>query len=285
MNNVANLSGVVTVNALADAGHPEAANKLMFLQWLRTTAPATYNASIKMALTANGLATPGTLSGLPPYTQHAQYARTPFSKRYDTGLGDANQDELHELYRARPFSKRYDTGLGGLADYSSYTMPSSYTNDQIAASGASSVDLSQINSSVPAINPDGTVSSTTPALTSTGTSAPNTSTTSVSSLASVFSTLTSVAGAVAKIVNPGSSNIVALNAQRAAKGLPPLNADGSVMTPAQLAAAGYTSSQISAMEAALAASGSTTMTILGLPWYLWALAAGGLAVVLAKMKR
>jgi len=279
MQSVANLSGVVTINALANAGHPESANKLMFLQWLRSQAPQTYNAAMKIALARNGIAPPvSTQLGL---TELQEYNRnTPFSKRYDTGLSGTT---LKELYSARPYYKRYDTGLGALSDYSSYASAvSSYSNDQIAAASATPVNLDNLVTAVPAINTDGTVSSSTPASAVTSSSS---STTSPSSLASIFSTLTSVAGAVAKIVNPTTSNIVALNATRAAQGLPPLNTDGTVMTPAQLAAAGYTTAQISAMEAALAAAGSTTMTILGLPWYLWALGAGALAVVLAKSSK
>jgi hypothetical protein len=281
MNSVASLSGAVTANQLADAGHPESANKLMFLQWLRVQAPQTYNAAMKIALAKNGVTPPVAtqLAGLGLTFDQEYNPNTPFAKRYDQGLGAVT---LEQLYRDRPFSKRYDQGLGALSDYSSYTMPSSYTNDQIAAAGSTPVNLTNLPTSVPAITTDGTVSSSTPAAASTSSSS---STTSASSLASIFTTLTSVAGAVAKVVNPSSSNIVALNATRAAQGLPPLNSDGTVMTPAQLAAAGYTTAQIASMEAALAASGSTTMTILGLPWYLWALGAGALAVVLAKSSK
>jgi hypothetical protein len=319
MSRVGSIGAVMAINQLNQMGNPEAANKLMFLQWLRTQQPGVYSAAMKVAMARNGLAPPTRFGDL-PNTYGAFHQRGGRRWAYNgEGLGrmgdaitanDRNTRRFYDgqglgftqvqpLNPARSMSgeenpksqylplmagitdivraKSFNSGMGALADYSSYTSPS-YTTDQISAMASTPVDLSAATAAnaIPAINTStGTVTTT-----SEGT----TPQFSASSLASTFSTLTSIAGSVAKIINPSSQNIVALNAQRAAQGLPPLNADGTVMTPAQLAAAGYTSAQITAMEAALAASGSTTLTVLGLPWYLWAGGAAALLFVLAQRR-
>jgi hypothetical protein len=141
------------------------------------------------------------------------------SKQYDDARGS---------YRSHPLA-----GVGAMADYSAYSTGatgSSYTNQA---------------SSIP--------SYTTPAYDSSGTSALTTSSTLTNSLTNlatgVLTSLTSAA--VASVLAPSASmsaaQLAALNAQRIAAGEVPYNADGSLMSAAQMAAAGYSSSQISAV--------------------------------------
>lgn len=325
MSRIGSIGAAMAINQLNQMGNPSAANRLMFLQWLRLKQPAVYNAATKIAFARNGIAPPVSFGDVPSsygafhngrrfayngeglgdaitatdrkgrrfYNGEGLGAITPFrgpavlnpARSMTAGApgGFQGKDEhiplmagLTDIYRTS-YANR--VGMSGLADYASYTSTPSYTSDQIASMSSTPVNLDTIASQnlIPAINPsNGTVTTA---------SEGSTPQFSASSLSSTFNSLLSVAGSVAKLVGGSSTaSIVSTNAARAARGLPPLNSDGTVMTPAQLAAAGYTSAQISAMEAALAASGSTTTTIMGLPWYLWAGGAAALLFVLAKRK-
>lgn len=77
---------------------------------------------------------------------------------------------------------------------------------------------------------------------------------------------------------------VSLNAGRVSQGLPPLNTNGTVMSPEQMQAAGYASATITQIEANMAkGAGSITGAIGAMPWYFWAaLAAAGLWLVMRR---
>jgi hypothetical protein len=82
-------------------------------------------------------------------------------------------------------------------------------------------------------------------------------TSSTTGLSSLFTGLiTSLASAGTTVVNAGATSaaLQASNAARIASGLPPLNANGTVMTAAQMAAAGYSQTQINALSSQLASS-------------------------------
>jgi hypothetical protein len=72
------------------------------------------------------------------------------------------------------------------------------------------------------------------------------STTAAGTGSSLLNTIASAAGAVIGGAVTGAA-LQATNAQRIAQGLPPLNANGTVMTAAQMQAAGYTATQIAAV--------------------------------------
>jgi len=93
---------------------------------------------------------------------------------------------------------------------------------------------------------------------------------SVSSIPAVntlFNTLVATAANVATNALTGNSAaLVQENAVRVQQGLPPLNPDGSVMTVAQMQAAGYTSAQIQQIESTLSGGltlNTTTLLLIG----------------------
>lgn len=194
------------------------------------------------------------------------------------GMMAGTRRDVNAVIAGRPFSERA-AAMDGLSDYTSYAIPA-YTSAQIAASAApASVDLSSItptNINIPA-------SQTSTGTSTTADTTPSTNWASV--FGTVLSTVTTAVKTVANLTNPASASILAINTQRAAQGLPPLNNDGTVMTPAELAAAGYTSAQISAMEAKIASSSLLSgATLLGIPIIAW-LAGGVLFAVVANNKR
>jgi hypothetical protein len=87
------------------------------------------------------------------------------------------------------------------------------------------------------------------------------STTAAGTGSSLLNTLASAAGAVVGGAISGAA-LQATNAQRIAQGLPPLNANGTVMTLAQMQAAGYSSTQIAAVSSQLS-GGNEMLLILG----------------------
>lgn len=94
----------------------------------------------------------------------------------------------------------------------------------------------------------------------------------------ISSVITSLASATVAALAPtayANSQLAQTNATRLAEGLPPLNANGTPMSAAQMAAAGYTSSQISSVSSQLAGS-STMLLILG------AAAIGAIALIATR---
>jgi hypothetical protein len=91
---------------------------------------------------------------------------------------------------------------------------------------------------------------------------------------SLITNITSFAGHY--LTSASQQNLLQQNAQRLAQGLPPLNADGTVMTVAQMQAAGYTSAQIAAIEAKI-----TGFSLSTIPWWVWLLGAGAVIYAVA----
>ena len=128
----------------------------------------------------------------------------------------------------------------------------SSSSDQLTASFALSSDVA----------PDINIPSTAAASASTS---PAVST--IPAVNTLFNTLVATAANVATNALTGNSAaLVQENAVRVQQGLPPLNPDGSVMTVAQMHAAGYTSAQIQQIESTLSGSGilnTTTLLLIG----------------------
>lgn len=102
-----------------------------------------------------------------------------------------------------------------------------------------------------------------------------------SGLSSLFTgVITSLvsAGATTLTAPANAAALQATNAQRMASGLPPLNANGSVMTSAQMLAAGYTQAQVNQFASQLAAVPLTQ----NLPLLLGIAAIGVLAFMMEK---
>lgn len=147
-------------------------------------------------------------------------------------------------------------GLGDDSDYSSYTA----TADISSAIPSGDAAYSPLAAGTTSLSAPSTLSS------STGSSASGASTGWLSSLltgvgaAAVGAAATVATGAI------NSATLQATNAQRMASGLPPLNSNGSVMTQAQMLAAGYSTAQVSAfssqLTSALGISSGSTMLLL-----------------------
>lgn len=104
-----------------------------------------------------------------------------------------------------------------------------------------------------------------PADTSTDTSSSSPSLSQVTSaISSLIGTSASLINAVDGTTATQSAALVQTNIARLNANLPPLNANGTVMTAAQMAAAGYSQTQINAVEANMVTSAgglSTTMLL------------------------
>ena len=239
-----------TVQNLTNAAGAAAGNRLMFLQWLRLTDPQVYRYATAKALQA---VKPGGALGV-------------YLGKYLSGLGD-NGDDSSDAGEFDAFSSTTDTSVPSI------TTDLDDPNALSQISNAPLSDLSSLNTAVPTITDDS------------GTPTASTNTSGIfSGIASAVAALATAAPAVIRALNPvNSQTILAQNAQRAVQGLPPLNPDGSVMTVSQLAAAGYSSSQISEWEANLAAQ-TPTATLFGLPWYL-PVGLGAMAIWLLTKKK
>jgi hypothetical protein len=236
-----------TVQDLTAAAGVAAGNRLMFLQWLRLTDPKVYRYATGKALQA---VAPGGTLGV-------------YLGKYLSGLGQDDDSDITDFTDAS-----VDTSVPAITS----DLDNPDTLSQISAAPLS--DLSSLNQSVPTITD------------SSGTPTASTNTSGIfSGIATAVAALATAAPKIINALNPTSSQtILAQNAQRAMQGLPPLNADGTVMTATQLAAAGYSSSQIAEWEANLAAE-TPTATLFGLPWYLPVGAAALLAWALLGNKK
>lgn len=287
MSRIGSLGAAQMVDTVAQTHGPAAANRLMFLQWLRVSAPAVYRLAMQKAMqkvlgaTAHAVGPaplPGVYSStagnagafgdLSPQYAHARRGRLIFPY-HGQGLGDirpgGDQQRRYQAYEG--------DGLGALGQDDSSDI-SAITSADISSIDSSPItDLSSL-----AVNPiDINIADTS--------GSPTVNTGSIfSSIISTVSGLASATASLTTALNPAASaSLLATNAQRAAQGLPPLNANGTVMSPAQLAASGYSSSQINTWEAALSAQTPTPL-IFGLPWYLVAGAAALLYFVLSKKR-
>jgi len=178
--------------------------------------------------------------------------------------------DLRDVYRGTFADRQRNMGaLGSLGDaYTSYTDYitagssagfSSDTAQSVADQGTTltASDLSASGSSSSAL------AASTPQLAAISDSSTSTATNSGSGtnlLTSLLTALGTSAASAANAVGQGAITTVALqqtNAQRLAQGLPPLTATGATMTAAQMAAAGYSSGQIAAVQSQLGISSST----------------------------
>lgn len=237
-----------TVQKLTSAAGTAAGNRLMFLQWLRLTDPKVYRYATGKALQA---VKPGGALGV-------------YLGQYLSGLGDNGDDDSTGDYYAE---------ITGESSVPAITTDLDDPSSILSISPAPVADLSTLNMDIPTITD------------TSGTPAASTNTSGIfSGIASAVASLATAAPAVIRALSPNNSQtILAQNAQRAVQGLPPLNADGTVMTVSQLEAAGYSSSQISEWEANLAAQ-TPTPTLLGLPWYL-PVGLGAIAIFLLTKKK
>lgn len=93
------------------------------------------------------------------------------------------------------------------------------------------------------------------------------------SFSSFFNNVTQLA--TTYLTDTAAIKNVSMNANRVNQGLPPLNTNGTVMTPEQMTAAGYSNATITQIEANMAkGAGSITGGIGAMPWYFWAILAG-----------
>jgi hypothetical protein len=216
---------------------PGNARKL-YLGWLRTTAPAVYVSAVRRATnrtrSLGGLTDNLLNSALSPTYRH-------------TFLGDDGD------------SATLDT-----IDVSALPMDQPITTDFNFATPdtGATVDPGALQTVSIYGQPAPTV--TTPA----ATSAPS----GVSTLASVLTAVTALGAGVLNASN--QSALIALNTQRAAQGLPPVNANGQVVTAAGIAT---TSPALQAFENAISGAGGSSM----LPILL----IGGLALFLLSGKK
>jgi hypothetical protein len=189
--------------------------KSLYLAWLRTTSPAVYATAIRQA--TGRTRTLGGLTGDLVQKAFAPTLRHSF-------LGDDTATTL-------------DT-IDVSAISADQPITTNYTFDtSVPAFDTSSVALPTLTSDT------GAVTSTTPAATPTAVAA-------AGGGPSIFSNiLTAVASIGGTVVTASQqSALIALNTQRAAQGLPPVNANGQVVTTAGLAA---TSPGILAFENAI----------------------------------
>jgi hypothetical protein len=149
------------------------------------------------------------------------------------GLGSLGQDLTDDTGETIDLS--YDTGSldAGAAIDTSFTSPDS-----------SSLTAS---TSLPAFSASGSDSSS--------------SSNPFSSLLTGLFTGVATAGAAVLTSTVQTAALQQTNANRLAQGLPPLSATGAVMTAAQMAAAGYSSAQVAAVQSQLAPETSTLFII------------------------
>jgi uncharacterized protein YkwD len=164
--------------------------------------------------------------------------------------------DLRKLYQGS-FADRYsDLGAVGYSDYASYTSSTpAYTNTTPTAS-----DLSAGGSNQLAL----AASTTLPAITDTSSTPATTATSSTATSQNPFTAILTALGVGAATVASGAITGAVLtqtNAQRLAQGLPPLTASGQVMTAAQMAAAGYSTAQIAAVQSQLGIDPETLMIV------------------------
>lgn len=180
------------------------------------------------------------------------------------------QTKLRELYQEPPWTDRL-SGLGELGAYTQYASyiaaPASSSSDGWFSSDTSSslTDTSQggslTASDLTAGFQPSSISASVPPI---GTSEYNISQTTSNPFTSILTALGIGAANAAGQIAAGAITGVALqqtNAQRLAQGLPPLTANGTVMTAAQMAAAGYNATQISAVQSQLGIEPQTLMIL------------------------
>ena|SRR5579863_4411253 len=159
-----------------------------------------------------------------------------------------------------------DRSMGDLADYSSYLSYDSST--------PSTADLTAGGTNNTAL----LASTTLPAITDTSTPVTTANGGSSNPFTSILTALGVGAATAAGAVAAGAINTVALqqtNAQRMAQGLPPLTANGAVMTAAQMSAAGYSTTQIAALQSQLGIEPQTLMILAAVGIGAFLLLSGG----------
>lgn len=212
-------------------------NQQLYLAWLRTYAPAVYSAAVRRATgqvrNLGGLTSNLVSSAMAPSLSH-------------TFLGDDSLDEIDVSAQYMPtdtstsyapvvLSNTIDSSLPGF-DPNSVDAPSAVSIDSGSATG----------------------------LPATSVSAPASSSTFANILTAAASIGAAVIGATAQ------SNLIKLNTQRAAQGLPPVDASGRVVTAAGTAT---TSAGLLAFERAITGGGSSG--IMGMLPILLLLGVGG----------
>jgi uncharacterized protein YkwD len=185
-------------------------------------------------------------------------------------LTDLRKVQLQKLYEEPDWTDRLGNieGLAGYADYTSYLTTasdagfSSDTSASLSNQSMTSLSASDLTATSGAASSSALAASTTLApITDSSTSAASTS---GNPFTSILTALGMGAAAAAGAVAQGAITTAALsatNAQRLAQGLPPLTAAGQVMTAAQMAAAGYSTAQIAAVQSQLGIDPETLMIV------------------------
>lgn len=197
------------------------------------------------------------------------------------GLGDAEQLERIALLRNEKASRGQGASYGYNPSSMGYV---GQTTSDLTASSDLGVGLTGTNdigvaNSNPYIDTSAATSINLPA--SDAAMSLTTSSPVASGLSSLFTgVITSLvsAGATTLTAPANAAALQATNAQRMASGLPPLNANGSVMTSAQMLAAGYTQAQVNQFASQLAAVPLTQ----NLPLLLGIAAVGVLAFMMME---
>jgi hypothetical protein len=212
--------------------------KKQWLAWMRTNHPAIYTAALNAAVPGIFKLSAASLSGL--------------GKNAMTAMSNARS----------PLRRMHPLGFLG-QDVTDLTSDSG-SDDIDISSDVTSADYSATPVTTPVINiPSGTTTA---------------DTSSSTALNTLFGTVVAAAANVATNALTGNSAaLVQENATRVAQGLPPLNPDGSVMSVAQMQAAGYTTAQIQTIENTLAGQGTLSTNML--------LMIGGAVLVLVLMNK
>lgn len=227
--------------------------KQMWMAWMRTSHPKIYSAALQATLSPIFDMGAASLAGLGGLSGNAMIdlrnATNPLRKILGMGHMESYASP-HNRYWRRILTHSL-AGLGqDTTDYLTSDMSSLLTD----SGGGTVGDPNALDISAPSVNFGvDTSASAAPAASAYGSSVWN----------SLFSTLVATTAGIATTALTGNSAaLVQENAQRVAQGLPPLNPNGTVMSVAQMQAAGYTSAQIQTIENVLAGGGSLSTTTL-----------------------
>jgi hypothetical protein len=196
-------------------------NRQLYLAWLRTAAPTVYATALRKVTGQKR-----TLGGLTDNL--VQQAFSPSLRHSFLGDDTSSMDTTFMDYGSAPITTGIDTSPIVL-DPIVLTPP---------VFDASSVTVPSLTTSAP------TIAATTPA---------------PSTFASILTAVASIGSSVVTASN--QSALIALNTQRAAQGLPPVNANGQVVTAAGTAT---TSASLLAFENAISGGSGSLLPILAI---------------------
>jgi len=206
-------------------------NKGLYLAWLRTVAPTLYAQAIRKA-TGQSRSLGGLTDNL------VQQALAPSLRHSFLGDDTTSMDTTFMDFGTAPITTGVDTSpiVNDPIVFQSPTFdPTSITPATLVTDPTTGQLVSSAPTTVPAVTPS---------------NAPNIFTSILQSVASIGSTVVSASQ---------QSSLIALNTQRAAQGLPPVNANGQVVTAAGVAA---TNPALLAFENAVSGGSGSMLPIL-----------------------